>query len=166
MLTVLVIGILLPFTLLKDENGETMLSISDLKLPGFSLPGISMPDFSGKSDGQNPVPQAEGLGGKDIFYKWYDAEGNVQFTTEKPPAGIEYTVKGFDPNTNVIQAVKIEAKAGEQGSEPEPQDDAAEVNETGDPYSREQIEKLFENAEGLEKLLSDRMQKQNSAIGQ
>ena len=167
MLAILVIGLLLPFTLLKDENGKTMLNFSDLKLPGFSMPEFSMPELPDLGSSMTSAKQADDLQGKDVFYKWYDADGNVQFTTEQPPAGIEFSVKGFDPNTNVIQAVKVEAKTSgqdEQGDETAPKSKAAKSSDIENPYSREKIEKLFEDAEGLEKLLNERMQKQNSAI--
>ena len=73
----------------------------------MSLKGFSLPDLPSFKTTTSLTPASVKAGGKDIFYKWYDAEGNVQFTTEPPADGIEYTVKGYDPNTNVIKAVEV-----------------------------------------------------------
>ncbi len=154
----LVIGLLLPFTLLKDDEGSTLMNFSDFKLPDFSMPDL--PDVG------TITPSVEGLGGKDIFYKWYDADADVQFTTEPPPDGIEYTIKGYDPNTNVIQAVKLPEKKAEAKAQVSSQKKTGSAVETGSPYSKEGIKKLFEDAKNIEKQLNQRMQNQESAINQ
>ncbi|MDH3219827.1 MAG: hypothetical protein OEO19_09865 [Gammaproteobacteria bacterium] len=161
MIAVLFIALLLPFTLLKDDSGNTLMSFSDLSLPIFSLPELS--GIPGSSDISSAV---EGLDGKDIFYKWYDAEGNVQFTTEPPADGIEYTVKDFDPNTNVIQAVKAPQQKASIG-DPEPvRQNTTRPDDIVNPYSKESIEKLFGEAKNIEKLLNQRMKDQESGLNQ
>lgn len=160
MLALLVIALLLPFTVLKNDSGKTLMSFSDFK---FKMPDFSMPSFSAPSvSGSNRVD------GEDIFYKWHDSDGNVQFTTEPPPEGIEYTIKGYDPNTNVIQAVKLPEQ--DSGKSPEPGNgknkDDTEPSLTGSPYNPEKIEKLMEDAKNIEKLLNQRFQDQNSALNQ
>ncbi len=155
LLVALVLALLLPFTLLKDDQGKTLMSFSN-----FSLP--DMPSFGGSS---KLIPSSSSLGGKVIFYRWYDADGNVQFTTEPPSDGIEYTVKGYDPNANVIQAVKIPA-AEPAVNEP------ASAGETANPlpltntYDAESIKKLFEDTKNIEKLLNQRYENQNSNLNQ
>mgnify|MGYP003677621933 FL=1 len=67
MLAILVIGLLLPFTLLKDENGKTMLNFSDLKLPGFSMPEFSMPELPDLGSSMTSAKQAGDLQGKDFL---------------------------------------------------------------------------------------------------
>jgi hypothetical protein len=157
LLAALVIALMLPFTFLKDDNGNTLISFTD-----FKLPDLSIPDFPDFPDTGSVNPSA---GDNVVFYKWYDSDGYLQFTTEPPPEGTEYTSKGYDPNTNVIQAVKpakekleAEAKISKKKSN--------DASETPNPYSKESIEKLFEDAENIEKLLNQRMQSQNSAINQ
>lgn len=161
MLAVLVIAMLLPFTILKDNDGDTLLSFSDLELPDFSLPDL--PKLPSTRD---LAPAAEGMGGKDIFYKWYDTAGNVQFTTEPPPDGIEFTIKGYDPNTNVIQAVKPpqQETTGEDGAVSKPK--KSSPDDIGNPYSQESIKKLFEDTKNIEKMLNQRLQQQESALNQ
>lgn len=157
MIAGLFIAMLLPFTILKGPDGKTLMSFTDIDLPDFSLPSLpKLPDASSMSSSN------DSLGGKDLFYKWYDAEGNVQFTTEPPAEGIEYTVKGFDPDTNVIQAVELPQE------EPEPDETPPAKNseESGSLYSREGIEKLFKDAKDVEKLLNQRMKDQESALNQ
>ncbi len=160
MIAVLFIAMLLPFTILKDKNGDTLMSFSDLSLPDFSLSGLpDMPDAG-------EITPSIDLGGKDVFYKWYDADGNLQFTTEPPPDGIEYTAKGFDPNANVIQAVKLpqpETEAGETAAAQEP---SSGTDGIGNPYSPEAIEKLFKDAKNIENILNQRMKDQEAVLNQ
>jgi len=155
MLAVLVLALLLPFTILKDDQGKTLMSFSN-----FSLP--DMPSFGG---GSKLIPSSSSIGGKDIFYKWYDAEGNLQFTTEPPADGIEYTVKGYDPNTNVIQSVKI-PEAETTQDEPVSTGGTTNALPQMSPYDAESVKKLFEDTHNIEKLLNQRYQNQNSAINQ
>ena len=161
MIAVLVIALLLPFTLLKDESGNTLMSFSGFKLPDFSLP--ELPKLPSAKD---LAPSVDGMGGKDIFYKWYDADGNVQFTTEPPADGIEYTIKGYDPDTNVIQAVEIPDEEPEV-KEPDPEIQKSEKSDdNSSPYSQESIKKLFEDAKNIEKMLNERYQQQEALINQ
>ncbi len=162
MIAVLFIGMMLPFTILKGPDGKTLMSLSDISLPDFSMP--KMPKFSQAFKGSEPIPGDDSnLSGKDVFYQWYDAEGNLQFTSEPPAQGIEYTVKGFDPNANVIQAIKApqeqdEAETDEQKS--------AKADDFGNPYSGDSIKKLLDEARNVEKLINQRLKDQESALNQ
>jgi hypothetical protein len=162
MLALLVLALLLPFTILKDDQGKTLMSFSSLKLPDFSLSVPSMPSA------KNLVPAASESHRMDVFYKWYDASGNLQFSTAPPPAGIEYTVKQFDPDTNVIEAVSLPvAEPPIESSANAPSAGLGRADMPGDlgnPYDKENIKKLFEDAENVEKLLQQRLNNQNSAI--
>ena len=162
MIAVLFIGMMLPFTILKGPDGKTLMSLSDIALPDFSMP--RMPKFSQAFKGSEPIPGDDSdLSGKDLFYQWYDAQGNVQFTTEPPTEGIEYTIKGFDPNTNVIQAVKEppEQDAMDEGDTAEQKSD-----DIGNPYSGDTIKKLLDDAKNVEKLINQRLKDQESALNQ
>jgi hypothetical protein len=155
----LFIAVLLPFTLLKGTDGRPLMSVGDLKMPGFSLP-------ESVKDVKIPKLPSNDSSNQDIVYQWYDAEGNLNFTTQPPPEGIQYTMKGYDPRTNLIQSVKIEEEAEVSDSE---QNDNAEVksaSDIGSPYSPDKIEKLFNDSKNVEKLLNDRMKRQEALIGQ
>ena len=163
MLAAVVIALLLPFTLLKDDQGKTLMSFSD-----FSLPDISIPDMSGLLSSKNLVPSNTRSDGKDIFYRWNDAKGNVHFTTVPPADGIEYTVKGYDPNTNLIQALEIP-------TEPNPGESAPNASDPGtggstpsidSAYNPDKVQKLINDTKNIEKLLNQRQENQNSAINQ
>jgi hypothetical protein len=166
MIALLVLALLLPFTFLKDDKGDTLMSFSDFRLPDFSLADFSLPDMPGFSSSKSKVSSDEDLAGKDLFYKWYDAEGNVQFTTEPPADGIEYTVKGFDPDANVIQAVKIPVSEAEVDDSKPDQSKNEPGESTENPYSLEKIKKLFEDTKNLKTLLNQRAQDQDSTINQ
>lgn len=155
MLAALVLAILLPFTVLKNDQGKPLMSFSDLGMPDFKLPDLS--------SAKKLVPASGASGGMDTFYRWYDAKGNIQFTTEPPPDGVEYTVKEFDPNTNVIQAVQLPVEETVVVT-PEVSKKPGSVDELESPYSKESVEKLFEDTKNIEKLLNERIKNQNAAI--
>ena len=109
MLVGLVLAFLLPFTLLKDDQGKTLMSFSDFSISDFSLLDFGLADFKIPDilGSDRLLPTVGGGSREDIFYRWNDAKGNVHFTTEPPPDGIEYSVKGYNPDANVIKAVKL-----------------------------------------------------------
>ena len=161
MIAALFIAMALPFTVLKNQDGSTLLSFSDLRLPSFSLPDLpSLPD-AGKV-----LPSVEGMAGKDIVYQWRGADGGVQFSTEPPPPGVEYTVRGYDPDSNVIRSVELPRAEPESAVVEVDGDTPDGVDEIGNPYSPEAIDKLFEDARNIEKVLNDRMRQQESALNQ
>jgi hypothetical protein len=163
-IAVLFLAMLLPFTVLKDDDGDTLMSFSDLSLSSISIPKFSLPKFSGS---KKITPSSDDdLGGKDIFYKWYDSEGNIQFTTEPPPDGIEYTLKGFDPNANVIQAVKLPPKESNPDESTPVQKKSTAPEDGVNPYSGDSVKKFMEDTKNIEKLLSQRFKDQESALNQ
>jgi hypothetical protein len=174
LLTALVIALLLPFTLLKDEEGKTLASFSRLSLPDFKMPDFKMPDFKipdmpDMPSGKQLVPSVDGQGRQDIVYRWNDSNGSIHFTTEPPAEGIEYTLKGYDPNANVIQAVKLPDT--EMPAQPIATDatDTSEQNSAPgleSPYNKDNILKLFNDSKDIQKLLNQRAEYQNSAINQ
>ena len=167
MIAALFIAVMLPFTLLKDDAGDTLLSFSDISLPGISMPNFSMPDLPDFFGSKKITPSSDDdLSGKDIFYKWYDSEGNIQFTTEPPADGIEYTRKGFDPDANVIQAIEIPAREAKVVESAPVQEKPAGPEDGVNPYSADSIKKLFEKTENIEKLLNQRAKDQESALNQ
>ncbi len=154
MITVVVLAVLLPFTFLKGKDGKPLMSLSDLKAPNLSMPKV--PDALKSA---NPANKA---GGKDIIYKWKDAKGVLHFSSTPPPAGIKYSAKGYDPDMNLIQSVKVEEE------KPAP---AAEVPSLEKPsdlvgvYSPAKIKKLKQDALNVQKLLNDRNKKLEAIIG-
>lgn len=165
LIAILVISLLLPFTFLKDKHGNPMLSVGDLNFPSLTLPELSMPDFL--SSGMPKLPEGvKGSDGKDMIYQWTDADGNVQFSNSQPPEGVVYTLKGYDPNLNVIQAVETQAAGSEEVSGSESKKKITSAKDIGSPYSVERIEKLFEDANNIEKLLNQRLNNQAAEIGQ
>lgn len=167
MIAALFIALMLPFTVLKDKDGDTLMSFSNFSLPDISMPSISMPDLPSFSGNKGLKPSSDDyLSGKDIFYKWYDSEGNIQFSTEPPPDGVEYTLKGFDPDTNMIQAVEIPVEEPVTEQTKPVQEKAAAPADDVNPYSAESIKKLFEDTKNIEKLLNQRAIDQQSAINQ
>jgi len=170
LIAVLVIALLLPFTLLKGKDGSAMLNVMDLNFPSVSMPELSMPDFLSLDlpglAGRIGNSDDESLTGKDVIYKWTDANGNIQFSNNQPPEGVVYMLKGYDPNLNVIQAVETPTTRPEAVPEFESKKKVTSAKDIGSPYSIENIEKLFEDANNIENLLNQRMEHQAAEIGQ
>jgi hypothetical protein len=106
---------------------------------------------------------------EDVFYRWNDAKGNVHFTTEPPPDGIEYTSKGYNPDTNLVQSVKLpeEPVAAPWASVAAPaSEDKSSAQDIGNPYNKDNVQKLFDDTNNIEQLLNQRFNNQNSAINQ
>jgi hypothetical protein len=167
MLAGLVVAFLLPFTLLKDDQGKTLMSFSDFSLPDFKMPSIKMPEMM-SSD--KLLPTTGGGSREDVFYRWNDAKGNVHFTTEPPPDGIEYTMKGYNPDTNLIQAVAIPVEESVVESPPPGSEPASEnrssAQDLDSPYNKDNIQKLFDDTRNLEQMFKERFNNQNSAVNQ
>jgi len=167
MLAALVIAMLLPFTLLKDDEGKTLMSFSSFSLSDIKMP--DMPSLPDMSSSKQLVPSVEGLGAPDIVYRWNDSEGNIHFTSDPPADGIAFTLKGYDPNANVIQAVKPPVV---ESPEPSIATDTAAAGEPNSPqdigntYTKDEIQNLFEKTDNIQQLLNQRFKNQNSAINQ
>lgn len=153
-----VLAVILPFTVLKGKDGGPLMSLDDIKMPSLSLPdipaGVTLPKLDALSDGKKD---------KDIVYKWRDASGELHFSSEPPPEGIEFTAKGYDPNMNLIQSVKAKPEKVEVVAEQSVPKKAADI---GSPYSPGRVDKLMKDAQNIEKLLTDRQLKQEAALGQ
>lgn len=164
LIAVLIIGILLPFTVLKGKDGKPLMNFSSLKMPDLGLP--DMPELPSLPNSES-VGNIAGIGdGETIIYQWKDSSGNIQFTNSPPPQGVEYTVKGYDPDANVIQSVKFpdeqidaEETPGQEDKLPTDAEGVASV------YSPERVNKLIDDAKNVEKLLNDRLKQQNAIIG-
>jgi hypothetical protein len=156
LITALVLAVILPFTIIKGRDGRPLMSISDLKMPDLSMPGV--PD----SVDVPSLPGVSGSGRTDTVYQWRDKDGSLHFTTDPPPPGVEYTVKGYDPNANLIQSIKPESEeqVAEVESGESSDSSSAKDRGIGNPYSPERIEKLFDDAENVQKLIDERMKKQ------
>jgi len=165
LLAVLVVAFLLPFTFLKNEQGSTLMSFSD-----FSLPEFELPELPSLSSGKDLIPSPAGSISMDTFYKWYDSKGNVQFTSEPPADGVAYTVKQFDPNANVIQAVDLPATNREEpastpkatAKQQQPGGISSQRQES--PYNKQNIGKLFEDSRNVKHLINQRTNSQNDTI--
>ena len=164
-LALLVLSILLPFTLLKNERGQPLMSFSDFSLPEFNLPDFSVPELPSMPSAKKLVPSAKSTLDVDTFYQWYETDGTLQLTSEPPPAGIDYVVKQIDPNVNVVPSVRMprdedDAQAA-AGAAPI---DAGARQDLGNPYDPDSINKLFEKARNVEQQIQQRLGKQNSTI--
>ena len=72
----------------------------------------------------------------------------------------------YEPSLNGIQAVEAQAAGSEEVSESQSTKKITSAKEIGSPYSVERIEKLFEDANNIEKLLNQRLNNQAAEIGQ
>ena len=159
MFALLFLAVMLPFTVLKGPDGGTLMSFSDIGLPDFSMPDI--PSMPSGDDMKSAID-----GGKDVVYQWRDAEGTVQFTTEPPPAGVDFTVRDFDPNTNVIQAVELPVEEVEEEPEEVAESPDKVLDDPDNPYSPENVKKLIQEAKDIQKVLNERYKDQDALLNQ
>jgi len=152
LITLVVLAVLLPFTILKGKDGRPLMSLDRLKAPELSVPKLPVPGNRKR---------------QDLIYRWVDDSGIVHFTNTPPPAGVAYTVKGYDPDTNLIQSVRPTA-----ATEPEPvqpvqsksEKQPSSLKDIGNPYSIEKVEKLMDDAKNVQHLLEDRAKRQEQLI--
>lgn len=110
LIATVVIGLSLSFTVLKGDDGDSLLSVSNLKIPEFSLPDFSFTRLlGGKKPAKAKLPRDE-----STVYRWFDDEGNLQFSNSPPVEGTEYTLKRYNPNENVIPALNADSNDMEQ----------------------------------------------------
>jgi len=159
LLAVLVISILLPFTLLKDDVGNTLLKFSDLKWPDWSKATTILPPV-----GEFPDPETSSVA---TIYQWVDAEGNMIFSNSLPPDGAEFTIKNYDSNLNVIQSVNVEYGEAVPAitEEVASKEKIFTDEDLGSPYSIDRIKKLFEDANNIENLLIEKLKNQEAILG-
>jgi hypothetical protein len=158
LIAALVIAGLAPFTFLKGKDGRPLMSFDQLSMPELGIPdlpeGVDLPGI----DGAEPD-------GRDIVYQWTDADGLIQFSTRPPPAGVEFSVKGYDPNTNLIQSVKPkEAPVADAARGLQPEQTPPDV-EIGNPYSPENVRKLIDDATQVQEVINQRYQQQEALMG-
>lgn len=154
LITAVVLAVIMPFTIIKGSDGRPIMSLSKLKSPDLGLPEVpDSVELPGMSAGQSK---------EDVIYQWRDSDGMLHFTSEPPAEGIEYTAKGYDPNANLIQSVEVESP---QVSATVEEPAIKSPSDIGNPYSPEKVEKLFEDANNVQKLLEDRMKQQEAMIG-
>ncbi len=157
LIAALVLAVLLPFTLLKGKDGRPLMSFDSLKAPDISVP--ELPDSV-------KMPELESQpGGKDIVYQWRDENGMLHFTSDPPPAGMKYTVKGYDPNANLIQSIEPEPEVVADTSSAGPDQNQISLD-VGNPYSPENVKKLVDDAKQIQKILNDRYKQQEAIMGQ
>ncbi len=89
------------------------MNFSDISLPyglfsdlfGTNVPVID--DLKGLINISGPIRDSNQI------YKWIDIDGNLHLSSSPQAENIKYTVKGYDPNQNLIQAVSVEPEVGQ-----------------------------------------------------
>ena len=157
----LVITASLSFTVLKGDDGKTLLSFSDFEIPEFNLADFSLKMLPGWRTSNSELPRAE-----STIYQWTDIEGNLQFSNGPPPAGIEYTVKKYDPNENVIPAVSTNSDNSGQAPGPVSLNKSSKHGDADSIFSAGVIEKLFEDANNVDQSQTNLKNNQNAVFGQ
>jgi len=89
-------------------------------------------------------------------YKWRDKHGVMQFSNTPPATGGHAEQVTFDPNHNLVQAVKIPKKK----EEPTP----TAKTQTPNPYSVKGMKKVMDDARGVEDLLQKRHEEQQEMM--
>ncbi len=90
-------------------------------------------------------------------YKWRDEHGVMQFSNVPPATDRDAEQVVLDPNSNLVQAVKV----------PEKKEVPKAVVQTQrpNPYSVKGMKKVMDDAKGIEALLQKRQAQQQEALG-
>ncbi len=88
-------------------------------------------------------------------YKWRDKNGVMQFSNTPPPNSIKGEKVELNPNSNIVQAVKIKKKetVKKEASTKAPS-----------PYSVKGMKKVMDDARGVEDLLKNRHENQQKRL--
>ncbi len=88
-------------------------------------------------------------------YKWRDENGVIQFSNTPPQAGDGAEQVVLDPNSNLMQAVKVpEEVVAEESAE----------TDAHSPYSVKGMKKVMNDAKGVEELLQKRHEQQQEML--
>ncbi|MCK5396274.1 MAG: DUF4124 domain-containing protein [Gammaproteobacteria bacterium] len=89
-------------------------------------------------------------------YKWRDQNGIMQFSSEPPPTVTDAEQVVLDPNSNLMQAVKVPEK-----EEPKAVAEAVAPN----PYTIRGMKKVMDDAKSVEAVLQKRHEEQQKMMG-
>lgn len=139
-----------------------------LAVPYYMMGGAGLPDFlqqmmPGQKPKQAAVPEniSNVVTDKDVtVYKWVDEQGHVNFSSV-PPVGLEAEVKQLKPDMNILPAMKLPEKEEEK-------EQGSRVTRVGEglqnPYSKEGVEKLVDDAKNVGDMLNNRFEAQKEVI--
>jgi hypothetical protein len=89
-------------------------------------------------------------------YKWRDNNGVMQFSSTPPPGVSNVSQVELNPNSNVVEAVKVPVKE-ESAAAP------AELAQPG-PYSVKGMKKVMEDARDVEQMLQQSHEQRSKAL--
>lgn len=162
LLFLVILVLALPFVL-KDEEGQPLMTVSDLKKPDLGLTGVveRLPEI------KNPFSDAPAEGGdkktasseKTIIYSWRDEQGNMHFTNQPPEDGKQANTMKINPNINVMPAVK--QSSADEGSGIHQA--AADTQNVQSLYTPEGVNRVLQDAGNTEGALQRRMEEYDQA---
>ena len=168
MLVLLVLVGASPF-ILPGKNGQPLFSFSDLKMPDFSsLFGSS------KSKVVVVIPEdkttdKEIVDKKNVttVHKWLDDSGVWQFSDQNNSGGTSELVK-INPDSNVVQAIKVAKPEDEKTSTTSDSGEKAESDLSSIPLPTtipmKDIPKLISQTKELKNTLEQRYQEQQTLL--
>jgi len=153
LLLLVVLALALPFVL-KDEQGEPLMTVSDLKQPDMGLGGLveRMPELTNPMTDKPLMAEPETKPAKKTkIYSWEDAQGNTHFSNEPPPENQQARLIEINPNINVMPSTKIpEAKQKTASKSVAGREPLSGPDGPASIYTPEQVDKLIEDARALE----------------
>ncbi len=130
----------------------------------FKMPSLGLPDWL-RSGGEQVVGTATEMVGDrgPAIYKWKDAAGVWQFTSELP-VGVEGVETVQITSNTSVQAFKSEVKSEpeedkDEGPAEVKQDESLELNLIPTPG---RVKKLIEDAQNVQNILDDRLKQMDS----
>jgi len=92
-------------------------------------------------------------------YKWRDKNGVMQFSNMPPPTESKAEKVILDPNSNLMQAVKIPVK-----EEPKEKEVVQTQTQAPSPYSPKAMKKIMKDVKNVENLMQQRQEQQQKTL--
>jgi len=122
---------------------------------GFQIPGT---EGVGKQTQKGITRIENAVVDKDVtVYQWVDDKGTTHYGSAPPTGQGHYTKKEIHTDTNLLNAFQA----------PEPEEKPTQKSrssQVGSVYSPEAVEKLMDDAKGIEDLLEERTKEQNKIL--
>ena len=143
----LVVFMVLPFFMFGEDGGPLLKG------------GVKVPEFSNPMDALEKANPLNSSSEKVQVYKWQDANGVWQFSSQPPAGQASVETIELSPNTNVMAPTPVAAE-----SDPAPTGPRVSVLGGASPYSPDGVKQLVDQAKNVQEMLDERQKMQEQLL--
>lgn len=151
LLVIIVMACGMPF-IMKDQYGDPLMTLADIKMPGLSIPGKGL-----NNDGENAATAKRDA---IAVYRWQDDQGAWHFSDSENPDGNSETIK-----ISYSAGISRTGDASLSGNVPPPQQSRSNVEDLLESGAIPLLHagEIMQQARDVEMLLQQRYQQQEQA---